>query len=42
MRDEFYGVRGWDVATGLQTKATLEKLGLEDVAQKLVEEGLAG
>jgi aldehyde:ferredoxin oxidoreductase len=35
MKDEYYGLRGWDVATGLQTKAKLEELGLKDVAKDL-------
>ena len=42
MKDEYYGVRGWDVATGLQKKATLEKLGLDDVAADLGRAGLLG
>jgi len=28
MKDEYYALRGWDVATGLQTKKKLEELGL--------------
>ncbi|MFC1592182.1 aldehyde ferredoxin oxidoreductase C-terminal domain-containing protein, partial [Thermodesulfobacteriota bacterium] len=28
MMDEYYGLRGWDAATGLPTRETLEKLGL--------------
>ncbi|MEE8470498.1 MAG: aldehyde ferredoxin oxidoreductase N-terminal domain-containing protein [Dehalococcoidia bacterium] len=40
MKDEFYGIRGWDIATGLQTKAKLEELNLADVAQTLESEGL--
>jgi aldehyde:ferredoxin oxidoreductase len=28
MKDEYYGLRGWDAATGLQTRKTLETLGL--------------
>jgi aldehyde:ferredoxin oxidoreductase len=35
MKDEYYGLRRWDVATGFQTKATLEELGLRDVADDL-------
>lgn len=35
MKDEYYEIRGWDVATGLQTKAKLEGLGLKDVADYL-------
>ena len=35
MKDEYYGIRGWDVATGLQTKAKLEELDLHDIADEL-------
>ncbi len=34
MRDEFYGLRGWD-SSGVQKKATLVDLGLGDVADAL-------
>jgi len=40
MKDEFYALRGWDVATGLQTKAKLEELGLRDAAADLQPRGL--
>jgi len=40
MKDEYYEIRGWDVATGLQTKSKLSELSLADVAQKMEEEGL--
>jgi aldehyde:ferredoxin oxidoreductase len=40
MKDEYYGIRGWDVRTGLQTKAKLQELGLGDVAETLEREGL--
>ena len=40
MKDEYYELRRWDVATGLQTRATLEELELEDVAQDLGQRGL--
>jgi len=39
-KDEYYGFRGWDVATGLQTRETLEKVGLPDVVQDLHQRGL--
>ena len=39
-RGEYYQLRQWDVATGLQTRAKLEELGLEDVAQDLAQRGL--
>ena len=32
MKTEYYGIRGWDPATGLQKKGALEELGLADVA----------
>jgi aldehyde:ferredoxin oxidoreductase len=31
MKDEYYQLRGWDIKTGLQTKAKLMELGLEDI-----------
>jgi aldehyde:ferredoxin oxidoreductase len=40
MKDEFYRIRGWDIATGLQTRTKLEELGLSDVARRLEVEGL--
>jgi hypothetical protein len=40
MKDEYYQLRRWDVATGLQTRAQLEEVGLEDVAQDLEARGL--
>jgi len=40
MRKEFYGLRGWDQETGLQTKAKLEALDLKDVAAGLEQQGL--
>jgi hypothetical protein len=40
MKDEFYRLRGWDVATGLQTRKSLVGLGLTDVADRLGAEGL--
>jgi aldehyde:ferredoxin oxidoreductase len=42
MKDEYYKLRGWDVTTGLQTRAALEDLGLHDVADDLVVRGLLG
>ena len=39
-KDEYYQLRQWDVATGLQTRAKLEELGLKDVAQDLEQRGL--
>lgn len=40
MKDEYYQLRQWDVATGLQTRVKLEDLGLKDVAQDLELRGL--
>jgi len=40
MKDEYYALRGWDVATGLQTKAKLEELELQDVIPDLEARGL--
>jgi aldehyde:ferredoxin oxidoreductase len=40
MKDEYYQLRGWDVATGLQTKSKLEELGLDEVAKDLDQRGL--
>jgi aldehyde:ferredoxin oxidoreductase len=40
MKDEFYQIRGWDVPTGLQKRAILEELNLNDVAQSLGNAGL--
>ncbi|NQT71877.1 MAG: hypothetical protein HQ553_03795 [Chloroflexi bacterium] len=40
MRDEYYRIRGWDDRTGLQTRKSLETLGLEDIADGLEQRGL--
>ena len=40
MKDEYYQLRGWDVATGLQTRTKLEELGLQEIAQGLEQRGL--
>ncbi len=40
MKDEYYQIRGWDIATGFQTKAKLEKLNLGEIAKKLEGAGL--
>ena len=37
--DEYYEWRGWDKASGLQTRERLEQLGLEDVAEVLADDG---
>ena len=40
MKDEYYSLRGWDVKTGLQTRAKLEELQLTDIARELEKENL--
>jgi aldehyde:ferredoxin oxidoreductase len=40
MKNEYYQLRGWDVATGLQTRRTLEELELNDIAEDLDRRGL--
>ena len=35
MKDEYYELRGWDVATGRQTKKKLEEMGLDDIVEGL-------
>jgi aldehyde:ferredoxin oxidoreductase len=39
MLDEYYGVRGWDKATGRPTRAKLEQLDLKDSADELARCG---
>lgn len=41
MKSEYYELRRWDVDTGLQTRTTLEELGLSDIADDLEQRGLA-
>lgn len=40
MRDEYYKLRGWDAATGLQTETFLGGLDLSDVAPEMARLGL--
>jgi aldehyde:ferredoxin oxidoreductase len=40
MREDYYQFRGWDTATGLQTRWKLEELELKDVANDLEARGL--
>lgn len=42
MKDEYYILRDWDVATGLQTRKALDSLGLTSIANDLEERGLLG
>jgi len=39
LKDRYYELRGWDVNTGWPTRAKLEELGLEDVANELASIG---
>ena len=39
MLDRFYELHGWDKRTSWQTRQCLQKLGLEDVAEKLEKAG---
>ena len=39
-KDLLYAELGWDKTTGMPTQATLEKLGLKDVATDLGKRGL--
>ena len=40
MKSEYYELRGWDVESGLQTKAGLKELELGEVASDLEKRGL--
>jgi aldehyde:ferredoxin oxidoreductase len=40
MKSEYYGLRCWDVETGLPTRAKLSELQLDDVAADLGGRGL--
>lgn len=42
MKDEYYELRGWDVRSGLQTRAQMESIGLTDVALDLEQRDLLG
>jgi aldehyde:ferredoxin oxidoreductase len=37
VKDEYYRLRGWDVATGLQTDAKLKELDLKDIIEDLAQ-----
>ena len=41
LKDEYYQLRGWDIATGLPTVAKLDQLELGDIALVLKKNGLA-
>ncbi|MCG6535080.1 MAG: aldehyde ferredoxin oxidoreductase C-terminal domain-containing protein, partial [Syntrophales bacterium LBB04] len=40
MKDEYYALRGWDVATGLQTRKKLEELGLGTICEEMGKLGI--
>jgi aldehyde:ferredoxin oxidoreductase len=40
LRADYYQLRRWDVATGLQTREQLKEVGLEDIADDLGQRGL--
>jgi len=40
VKDEYYRLRGWDVATGLQTEAKLKELDLKDIIYDLAKRRL--
>jgi aldehyde:ferredoxin oxidoreductase len=40
MKSQYYELRGWDAESGLQTRARLKDLQLEDIAHDLAEKGL--
>jgi len=39
MKDKYYALRGWDIASGIPTRETLEQTGLKDVARDLEKLG---
>jgi aldehyde:ferredoxin oxidoreductase len=39
MKDQYYALRGWDIATGIPTRETLEQTGLGDIAGDLEQSG---
>lgn len=40
MKDKHYILRDWDVKTGIPTKETLKKFGLDDAAENLKKQGI--
>jgi len=40
LKDEYYALRGWDLATGVPTRATLLEQGLDDIARDLAAAGI--
>lgn len=41
LKDEYYQLRQWDVASGIQTKSKLKELGLHDIVGDLEQRGFA-
>ena len=39
MKDQYYALRGWDIATGIPTRETLVQIGLEEIAHDLDKSG---
>jgi aldehyde:ferredoxin oxidoreductase len=39
MKSKYYALRGWDIATGIPTKETLEQTGLGNIARDLEKRG---
>ena len=39
-KDMYYTALGWDVETGIPTKATLHEFGLDDLADKMTQAGI--
>jgi aldehyde:ferredoxin oxidoreductase len=42
LKDRYYALRGWNVATGRPTRARLERLGMAGVADTLEAAGRLG
>jgi aldehyde:ferredoxin oxidoreductase len=42
IKNEYYQLRGWELSSGLQTRATMTRLGLEDIAADLGKRNLLG
>lgn len=42
LKDEYYTLRGWDIKSGYQTRATLQRLDLGDIADDLDKRKLLG
>ena len=40
LKDEYYGLRGWDIETGLPKATTLKNFDMADIAEDLAQRGL--